>query len=163
MVLSPYYTNNIPSVKGYYVLVIRVNSIINIHLSRNEWIIKPGIYFYIGSAKGPGGLKARVSRHYTRSKKKHWHIDYLTANTNTEIEYIVLIIPLNPERIDLESYLAQRFYGKLEAMKGFGTSDKRQDYSHLYKCNNVNEYRCLEYLLAIIESVIDNNVIIIIL
>jgi Uri superfamily endonuclease len=26
---------------------------------------------------GPGGISARVSRHFRKTKSKHWHIDYL--------------------------------------------------------------------------------------
>jgi len=39
----------------------------------------PGWYAYVGSARGPGGLAARVERHCRASKSKHWHIDYLRA------------------------------------------------------------------------------------
>jgi Uri superfamily endonuclease len=38
----------------------------------------PGRYIYAGSAYGPGGLKARVSRHMRRAKRSQWHIDQLT-------------------------------------------------------------------------------------
>jgi len=31
--------------------------------------VQPGFYVYVGSARGPGGLKARIARH-TRSEKK---------------------------------------------------------------------------------------------
>jgi Uri superfamily endonuclease len=40
----------------------------------------PGWYLYCGSARGPGGLAARVARHRRRlgsAKRAHWHIDYL--------------------------------------------------------------------------------------
>ena len=37
-----------------------------------------GWYLYLGSARGPGGLAARVARHRrTTGKRLHWHIDYL--------------------------------------------------------------------------------------
>jgi len=41
----------------------------------------PGIYVYVGSALGPGGLAARIDRHALREKMPHWHIDYLRAET----------------------------------------------------------------------------------
>jgi len=37
----------------------------------------PGYYIYIGSAFGPGGVRARMLRHLRADKPKHWHIDYL--------------------------------------------------------------------------------------
>jgi Uri superfamily endonuclease len=39
----------------------------------------PGVHIYVGSAHGPGGLRARVMRHLRAGKLQHWHIDYLTA------------------------------------------------------------------------------------
>ncbi len=39
--------------------------------------VEPGVYLYIGSAFGPGGLRARLSRHAARQKVRRWHIDYL--------------------------------------------------------------------------------------
>jgi Uri superfamily endonuclease len=38
---------------------------------------KHGIYVYIGSAFGPGGLNVRISHHLRVSLKPRWHIDYL--------------------------------------------------------------------------------------
>lgn len=40
--------------------------------------LKPGFYVYIGSAFGPGGLKARIAHHCRRAVRPHWHIDYLS-------------------------------------------------------------------------------------
>ena len=37
----------------------------------------PGFYIYVGSAFGPGGLKARIGHHRKRPGQPHWHIDYL--------------------------------------------------------------------------------------
>jgi len=39
---------------------------------------KPGHYAYVGSAFGPGGIRARLGRHFRRHKKARWHIDYLS-------------------------------------------------------------------------------------
>jgi Uri superfamily endonuclease len=39
----------------------------------------PGWYAYAGSARGPGGLRARLRRHRLAVKTKHWHVDYLRA------------------------------------------------------------------------------------
>ena len=38
-----------------------------------------GDYYYMGSAWGPGGLRARVTRHLVRApNRQHWHIDWLS-------------------------------------------------------------------------------------
>ena len=39
--------------------------------------LHPGFYVYIGSAFGPGGLKARIAHHRRKTARPHWHIDYL--------------------------------------------------------------------------------------
>jgi Uri superfamily endonuclease len=49
-----------------------------------ELDVTPGFYVYVGSAFGPGGLTARVTRHRQKTKKLRWHIDYLTAVMSVE-------------------------------------------------------------------------------
>ena len=39
--------------------------------------VKPGFYIYVGSAFGPGGLKARIGHHRNKTSRPHWHMDYL--------------------------------------------------------------------------------------
>jgi Uri superfamily endonuclease len=40
-----------------------------------------GRYLYIGSARGPGGLRARIMRHrgLAETSARHWHVDHLLA------------------------------------------------------------------------------------
>jgi Uri superfamily endonuclease len=40
-------------------------------------VIRKGFYIYVGSAFGPGGIRARVARHVSQSLSPHWHVDYL--------------------------------------------------------------------------------------
>ena len=44
-----------------------------------QFAFPAGWYVYVGSARGPGGLAARVSRHCKASKVLRWHVDYLRA------------------------------------------------------------------------------------
>jgi Uri superfamily endonuclease len=46
--------------------------------------LHPGFYVYIGSAHGPGGLRARLAHHLGPGSRPHWHIDYLRAHANPE-------------------------------------------------------------------------------
>ena len=46
-----------------------------------EFNFLPGDYLYIGSALGPGGLQARLSRHLRGESHHYWHIDWLRAIT----------------------------------------------------------------------------------
>lgn len=39
--------------------------------------VPPGVLIYVGSALGPGGLRARLGRHLFGGGKLRWHIDYL--------------------------------------------------------------------------------------
>ena len=39
--------------------------------------LQAGTWLYVGSARGPGGLAARVGRHWRDGVPKHWHMDYL--------------------------------------------------------------------------------------
>jgi len=43
----------------------------------------PGRYFYTGSARTR--LAARIERHLARSKRLHWHIDYLLASPHARV------------------------------------------------------------------------------
>lgn len=44
--------------------------------------LRPGAaaYVYVGSALGPGGVRARLRRHRARRKRLHWHVDHLRAH-----------------------------------------------------------------------------------
>ena len=71
--------------KGTYVLVLRCLSAGRLRVGRLGMMeLKEGFYLYVGSALGPGGLRARLKRHLGRSSRRHWHIDYLRAVTEPE-------------------------------------------------------------------------------
>jgi len=65
---------------GTYVLIL-VNSRLGVLPigQLGDLSLQPGVYVYVGSAWGPGGLAARVQHHYRISSRPHWHIDYLRA------------------------------------------------------------------------------------
>lgn len=46
-----------------------------------EHALPAGLYLYVGSAWGPGGLRARVERHLSPTATRHWHIDYVRPHT----------------------------------------------------------------------------------
>ncbi|MEJ2726917.1 MAG: GIY-YIG nuclease family protein [Deltaproteobacteria bacterium] len=63
---------------GTYALVMRCSSHQYVAVGkRGRLRLRPGFYVYVGSAFGPGGLKARIAHHMKISKKPHWHMDYL--------------------------------------------------------------------------------------
>ena len=65
---------------GTYVLVVALDRPATISVGRlGSFEFTPGCYLYVGSARGPGGLRARVSRHLRAGKTPHWHVDALAA------------------------------------------------------------------------------------
>jgi Uri superfamily endonuclease len=62
-------------------LVLRLPRFTTIDVGRLGRVQLPaGWYAYAGSARGPGGLAARISRHLRSPKPLHWHVDYLRAH-----------------------------------------------------------------------------------
>lgn len=84
-----------------------------------SFVFKKGYYIYIGSAKN--ALQARVSRHLSKRKKMHWHIDYFLKNafvTKTILYYEPEMTECMLNKKTFESY-ANAFY----PVQGFGASD----------------------------------------
>jgi len=79
-----------------------------------------GRYLYCGSARGSGGIRARVGRHLRRSKALHWHIDYLLQKgTPVRVWYAV-----SAERLECAwARTVLRLPGALAPVAGFGSSD----------------------------------------
>lgn len=113
---------------GTYVFILQSNSSETIKVGRwGKLVLRPGFYVYVGSAFGPGGVQARVSRHLRTDKRKHWHIDYLREYT-TPLEVWV-----SYEAKHLEHEWAITFLNLTEMtpIQGFGCSDCRC-FSHLF-------------------------------
>ena len=66
---------------GCYVLALRLEAPHRLRIGQlGELDFPAGWYLYAGSARGPGGLVARLARHRRRlgpDKRPRWHIDYL--------------------------------------------------------------------------------------
>jgi len=68
-----------PALPGAYVLVIALAQSLVVTLpNHSRHVLEPGRYLYCGSARGPGGLRARLSRHMHSPKSIRWHVDRLT-------------------------------------------------------------------------------------
>jgi Uri superfamily endonuclease len=69
-----------PREPGSYVLIMELATPVTISVGQlGRFRFVRGWYAYAGSARGPGGLKARLRRHRRAVKAKHWHVDYLRA------------------------------------------------------------------------------------
>jgi Uri superfamily endonuclease len=137
---------DIPPLKGIYLLLIRVEEEAKICLKGDRrWLIPPGNYFYAGSAKGPGGLKARIARHLKRGKRFHWHIDFLLASPGSKITHVIYAEANVPE-CALVSLLEKA--GCMHVIEGFGSSDcKSGCVSHLAKCHYSMD-KCLQIAIS---------------
>ena len=70
---------------GTYALILFCASNARIQIGRLGMMqLQRGDYIYLGSASGPGGLRARMAHHHKPSPRPHWHIDYLRAHTQLQ-------------------------------------------------------------------------------
>ena len=115
-------TNHVIEAKsGTYLLVMQSTQQQQIEVGRlGVMQVEPGYYLYVGSAFGPGGLRARVQRHISESKKKYWHIDYIKLFTQP-LEIWYSYEPVIREHQWAEIIKISKHSGIL--MKGFGSSD----------------------------------------
>jgi Uri superfamily endonuclease len=105
--------------KGTYLLIFRLKESVSIQTKGGKSFNLPkGVYIYVGSAFGRGGIKARVERHLRRNKKLHWHLDYLTTFKGFEP---LGVIPFYGKR--WECKLARLLSKFLKPIEGFGSTD----------------------------------------
>lgn len=78
-----FFTRNpatLPTARGTYALLLYVPRATRMQIGKlGAFDFPRGYYVYVGSARGAGGLRARVMRHWRHNKLIHWHIDYLRA------------------------------------------------------------------------------------
>jgi Uri superfamily endonuclease len=116
-------TDNMPSGKGTYLLLAQLQEDADIAIGRlGTFCLTAGWYAYAGSALGPGGLRARLSRHLRSGKGVHWHIDYLLARAVANAVWVVE----SPLRLECGwAAAAQRLPSAHLPVPGFGASDCR--------------------------------------
>ncbi len=117
----------LPAVPGAYLLLVRLATPLALTIGTlPPAILLPGWYLYAGSARGPGGIRARVARHLRRDKRVNWHVDRLTG---AAAEIRACAAPGAAE-CDLVAALLAR-PGVEAPVAGFGSSDCRTCPSHL--------------------------------
>lgn len=124
---------------GTYAFLLQSHLIETIQVGRwGQLALQPGYYLYVGSAFGPGGVRARVSRHLRMDKRKHWHIDYLREHI-TPVD-----IWVSYEAKHLEHEWAGILFKRpaTTPIQGFGCSDCRC-YSHLFFTPEMPDSHCL--------------------
>lgn len=129
-----------PAVSGAYGLVIALSRPVappvRLAASRGVGALAPGLYVYCGSARGPGGLRARIRRHLATTKRSRWHVDSLTL---VAAEVWALPLPGATECALVAALLADSSKRRRGAdalsvripVPGFGASDCRACPAHL--------------------------------
>jgi Uri superfamily endonuclease len=122
-------------VKGVYLLLINLKKNSRIKIGKLGKITFPkGFYVYVGSALN--SLQARVARHLSSEKKLRWHIDYLLASPNAEVEMV--ITRQTEKRIECKVNEIIQKFGK--PVEKFGSSDCKCK-SHLTYFKELGEIR----------------------
>ncbi|CCQ75003.1 DUF123 domain-containing protein [Magnetospira sp. QH-2] len=118
-------TSDLPNLPGAYALVMDL--LAPLALPNGERLA-PGLYVYAGSARGPGGIRARCGRHVKSAKSVRWHIDRLTNAAGVRA---VAAFPDGTECAIADHLIAD--HGAETPVPGFGSSDCRHCLSHLLK------------------------------
>lgn len=112
--------------KGLYAILMVLSQQILIDIGKlGSTTFHQGMYVYIGQGSGKSSsIQNRVKRHSSISKKKFWHIDYLTADPEVKVKAAIAAVT---EEIT-ECHLTQTLLEDLKAeqtVRGFGSSDCR--------------------------------------
>jgi Uri superfamily endonuclease len=123
----------LPREAGAYVLLINLGGPLSLDMPAFRGkSLAPGLYGYCGSAFGPGGIRARVSRHLRGDKPMRWHVDRLTVAGRVEQAGI----RIGGRECDLAGELLAR--GCMAVLPGFGSSDCRGCPAHLLRMPDDN-------------------------
>lgn len=127
-------SHDLPSSPGTYILILEASVPGRVRVGALGTLkLDPGFYAYVGSARGPGGLAARLSHHYRRARSPHWHIDYLRRRTSLHEIWLAEGV------VEREHRWAKALEGDPLAMlplPGFGASDCRCR-THLFRFSHL--------------------------
>ncbi len=120
-----------PQGPGSYLLLIRIARPCPLPRGRHAGqVLPPGLYAYAGSARGPGGLRARVRRHLRKEKRLHWHVDALTVAAE---DVRALLFP-GPDVKECDLVAALRRSGRFgPILPGLGSADCRRCPAHVLR------------------------------
>ncbi len=124
----------LPVAKGAYVVWLEANAHSRVTIGRlGTMQLQPGYYAYIGSAMGPGGIRARLRHHLRIAVRPRWHVDYLRAACDVcELWYGVTEDKGEHRWVAAIADLP----GAMLAMPGFGASD-HPGATHLFRFDAV--------------------------
>jgi len=105
---------------GTYLLLLHISEDITIDRRGQTIELSKGIYIYVGSAFGAGGLASCLHRHVRKQKKKHWHIDQVTMHRASET--IGIAISIN-QKNECNLYKLLSKIDEFSPIPGIGNSD----------------------------------------
>ena len=107
--------------KGTYLFLFLLKEDLKVKtLGRRKFLLPKGVYVYVGSAFGSGGIEARVKRHLRRDKKLHWHLDWVTTSKKFHfLDYV----PFYNRRWECKIASFLQKLEIFEPVEGFGSTD----------------------------------------
>lgn len=136
---------------GTYLLHLILDRAVSITIGRlGRFKFNQGSYYYVGSAFGPGGLRARLRHHAKVSERPHWHIDYLRSQA------ILQAVWVSRDGRHLEHQWAEKISTLsqiLPPVAGFGASDCACDSHLFYSAEGHHEWKITKYLQQLSDHV----------
>lgn len=111
--------------RGVYAILISVRRRIWIRVGcLGRFMFNPGVYVYVGSGSGGAStsIEGRLTRHFSKTKRRHWHIDYLLSSSQVEPIGALFSETEGSYECSLANVLSENV-GAQTPFEGFGSSD----------------------------------------
>jgi Uri superfamily endonuclease len=142
--------------KGVYAIILDIQDLYSLKINKKEFQIKKGIYIYVGSALGLGGISKRIERYFQIfngiKRNKHWHIDYLIPKAKR----IIAIYAETNENYECRLFQALKNMEieNIEIVRGFGNTDCRAKCgSHLLYVGRIEIENIIEKVMEIFRRI----------
>lgn len=142
----------IDAAPGTYILLLELVHPMRVAIGRRRrFNLEAGLYAYVGSALGPGGLRARLRRHVAASARRHWHLDHLAPLARVR----GALVREGPPRLECAW---ARWVGSqsTSCVRGFGASDCACA-GHLFLLGEVSEGT--EFVDAAVDALAARHVV----
>jgi Uri superfamily endonuclease len=125
--LDPETIASLPAGRGSYALFLSLPQAVHLTVGRlGAFEFPSGVYVYLGSANGPGGLRARLAHHARIAAHPQWHLDYFRPHARITGGFVDEGGPART--LPLECAWSQQLMclpGTRPAVPGFGSADCR--------------------------------------
>jgi len=118
----------LPAEPGAYILWVDLAEAVPLPPRLAGGPLPAGRYLYVGSARGAGGIRGRCARHFRPDKKRHWHVDWLTASA---ARVTAAAFPGRDECDLVRRVLEAGGTAVAVTVAGFGSTDCRRCRAHL--------------------------------